>query len=544
VNYDFNDIVKGLTDSGIEKGDTVFFTTGLGMIGIPPDSVKSEQDLSELYFNAIKFVLGCTGTLIVPTYSYTFGKSTANELEIFDPKTTPTEIGPFPNYILKQENVKRSLDPMVSVAGLGPNCDVLFQNISNSSYGDESFFSKIVKSEAKFCNVGLGPNWTPFIHYADWLYRVPFRYDKIFYGKIKYNGEINKTSWIYSVRILSKVSLPSAYKAGELSFAEGIWKHSQIGRAKIYSTRASEYFKFVCSYLEKDKWFLAKGPQCDVINIEKSRIDSKYKYIHFPSFNCISWLNILQKIRLDVVSNGVDNVFGEIYKEFNGEITKIKTGEWISDYIVPEKWEPVRGKITDLENKMEYDINSESLNIKPYSLNFKGEVSKENLLKHININQEEEESSNRDWGFNADNAFIKRLNAERYYVEIECAFSLGELKYLELNTDRSRINENILVSYICNDHNKLLGLVSSLEIFRKKYYNLRLLIVSNYSGYLSWLSNNPKFSGNAMHLGLDFNNIKLGDNPVIKCNYDFNDHIFLNKDSILEYQNAIHKSYS
>ena len=161
-------------------------------------------------------------------------------------------------------------------------------------------------------------------------------------------------------------------------------------------------------------------------------------------------------------------------------------------------------------------------------------------MKHININQEEEESSNRDWGFIVDNAFIKSLNAERYYVEIECTFSFGELKYLELNTNRSRINENILVSYICNDYNKLVGLVSSLQLFRKKYDNLRLLIVSNYLGYLSWLSSNPKFSGNAMHLGLEFNNIKLGGNPMIKCNYDFNDHIFLNKNSILEYQNAIH----
>ncbi|SVD41323.1 uncharacterized protein METZ01_LOCUS394177, partial [marine metagenome] len=259
MRYTFEDIVVCLKESGIKQGDTIFFTTGLGMIGLPPEGIKNLDDLNFFFLEAIKKVLGKNGNIFVPAYSYTFGKSTACNLAIFDPVSTPAETGSFPNYFLKQKGVIRSTDPMVSVAGLGPKCNAFFENIPNNSYAEGSFFSRLVKSDAKCCSIGLGPNWTPFIHYADWLYKVPFRYDKLFYGLIKNGNWLVKTPWIYSCRILCEESMPTAYNAARLATKAGIWNFAPIGRARIYSAKINDYFEFICSHLEKDKWFLAKG---------------------------------------------------------------------------------------------------------------------------------------------------------------------------------------------------------------------------------------------------------------------------------------------
>ena len=91
------------------------------MLGIP-EGVSTTDGLNQLYFDCIKEILGPEGSMLVPTYSYTFGKSFATNIALFDPKMTPAETGPFPEYFRKQAGTKRSSDPMVSVCGIGPIC--------------------------------------------------------------------------------------------------------------------------------------------------------------------------------------------------------------------------------------------------------------------------------------------------------------------------------------------------------------------------------------------------------------------------------------
>lgn len=141
MKYNYSDIIAALRESGIEKGDTVFFTTGLGMIGIPPLAVDSQDKLNQMFLEAIKEVLGEAGTILVPAYSYTFGKSSLRNLAVFDPQTTPAEIGSFPNYFLRQPKVIRSFDPMVSIAGCGPRAKEFLEDLPATSYGEGATFS-------------------------------------------------------------------------------------------------------------------------------------------------------------------------------------------------------------------------------------------------------------------------------------------------------------------------------------------------------------------------------------------------------------------
>ena len=260
--YSQSDIIKALKKSGIVKGDTVFFTTGLGFLGKPDvDKIYSINDICLFIFNAIKKVLGDNGTILVPTYSYTFGKKTA----IFDPLKTSSEIGPFPNFFRKQLGVIRSIDPMISIAGLGPKSKEILNNIPFTSYGKGCVFEKILKlKNAKCCSIGLGPNWIPFIHHVDWKNKAPFRYDKFFDGFILSNKKKKKIKWHYPVRILRKESITNAHKIGKLAYKRGICKSSILGRSVIYTANYKKYFNFVIKLTKTNPWLTVNGPKFSI----------------------------------------------------------------------------------------------------------------------------------------------------------------------------------------------------------------------------------------------------------------------------------------
>lgn len=264
-SYCADDIVKALTDAGLQPGDTAFFSTSLGMVGIA-EGVNSQDELNALFLDAIKNVLGPSGTILVPTYSYTFGGSTKENPKIFDPLITPAEVGPFPNFFMKQHGVVRSSDPMMSVAGLGPGGKLLFKELPSTSYGEDCLFARLVQHPCTKCvSIGLGPNWTPFLHHADWLAKVPFRYDKVFHGGIKRQTGIDYIDWVYAVRASIDESRADAHKLGKMAENAGIWTHVPLGRARVYICDYKEFFDFTIGLLNKNKWLTAIGPACEVV---------------------------------------------------------------------------------------------------------------------------------------------------------------------------------------------------------------------------------------------------------------------------------------
>jgi len=369
MKYTKKDIVNALKSVGIQKNDTVFFSTSLGMVGIPPSFVKSQDDLNALFLDAIKDVLP-EGNIIVPTYSYTFGKSLASNLANFT-RNIPAEIGPFPNYVLKQSDAIRSIDPFMSVVCIGKGCKKLLSNLSNVSYGEGSFFEKLVNIEnSKCCSIGLGPNWTPFIHYADYLAKVPHRYDKLFWGEI--NGV--KTPWIYSVRFVGDESYPYAHVAGREAEAEGIWKYKELGRARVYAASCKEYFNFVIKKLKHNPWYLAKGPAIDVIAREKDRVN-------FP----------------DIGGNYV-------------------TGEWIGNFLVPERWNYKEACLIGEDGR----IYSTTPWI--HSLSVEKELSYEEVKIHTSY-YPKNVFYNRDFGFVIKN----KLPKQKYKAVIKSEFGKGKI---------------------------------------------------------------------------------------------------------------------
>lgn len=489
-NYSYDDILSALALSGISKGDIVFFTTSLGMLGIPPAAVDKSEALNSLFLKAFRESVGPLGTVLVPTYSYTFGNSTQDLLAVYDPLITPSSIGPFPNFVLKANGVNRTLDPMVSVAGIGPDCDRLFADLPATSYGEGCLFSRLVSDpRVKCCSVGLGTNWTPFIHHADWLGQVPFRYDKRFYGVIVQEGRLLESDWIYSVRTPSENTLADAYRVGNEAAKAGIWKSADLGRAKVHSASMSKYFEFAMDYLKRDKWALAKGPSIDVFFEEEVRAGK----LEFGGFGISEFIenngNFPNGNGVALLSPEADWIMSEISREFELNMRSVATGVWIDEFLVPEKWTLKKAVV---KGEQQFDlVASDKIKLLPYAATFFGEIGKQELIKRSQgLTCKNYEDIRGCFFKERSPGYLAEMADGFYNVEVESIFSYGKMYFCETKRNLGIFKKAIVCS-VNNFDDDIVGFKVLVDFLVGKGsvaipLNMKIVITSGYLGYLAW----------------------------------------------------------
>lgn len=243
---------------GIQKGDSVFLSTNLGILGVPDTNNKNYLlTTSRWVLSSLKEIIGKEGNIFVPTYTYSFAKK-----KLFDPKKTKADIGYFPNHFLKQKNIERSIDPMMSISGVGPNAKKILLKPYKESFGKNCIFERFLKiKNLKCCHIGLGHNWIPFIHYLDWLNKVPFRFNKTFSGYIKTNYGKKIIKWIFFARYLRKETVVNGYKIGLKAKKKGLYRKASIGKSIIYTINYSSFFKLAKKLTKNNKWLTVNGPK-------------------------------------------------------------------------------------------------------------------------------------------------------------------------------------------------------------------------------------------------------------------------------------------
>lgn len=258
---DFNkkDLFKVFKKIGIQKGDSLFLTTNLGVLGRPETKNKNYLlTTSKWILNNLQKIIGNNGNIFVPTYSYSFAKNR----HFFDPKKTKANIGYFPNYFLRQKNITRSIDPMMSISGLGPKVKKILCKPYKESFGKDCVFERLLKiKNLKCCNIGLGYNWMPFIHYLDWLNKTPFRFNKLFKGFVKIENNKKFIKWVYFARHVRKETISNGYKIGLEAKKKKLFIKSKIGKSIIYIINYNSYFKFAKKLTKTNKWLTVNGPK-------------------------------------------------------------------------------------------------------------------------------------------------------------------------------------------------------------------------------------------------------------------------------------------
>src|SRR5262249_50022060 len=155
-DYSSADLLRELRKIGIVEGDSIFVHADLDRLGDAKDCPNQAQ-LAEMVFEALTAAVGPDGTILVPTYTFSFCKR-----EVFDVRATKTRGGPwsasatFLEYFRQLPGAIRSIDPIHSVAGLGPKAEQLLTNLPNTCFGLDSVHERLMNAGGKICLIGVG----------------------------------------------------------------------------------------------------------------------------------------------------------------------------------------------------------------------------------------------------------------------------------------------------------------------------------------------------------------------------------------------------
>lgn len=238
---------KGLRKIGITKGDLIFCHSSLFAFKIFDN--KKVLKLCESIYESFFEVIGSSGTLVVPTFTY----SISNNQPYYEGKSKQI-CGLFSQYVRDKKDSLTYNDPNVSVAVTGKLKKKLTTSPTINAYGKNSFFDRFVKLKGKICNINLDAAST-FLHYFERKNKVKYRYDKRFYG-LKENKKV--VSVLY-VRKLSKKYEVNFRKFHREAKKNKYFKSFLIGDCCVGSIDIDSVEKIVQQNLKKDKNFLVKG---------------------------------------------------------------------------------------------------------------------------------------------------------------------------------------------------------------------------------------------------------------------------------------------
>jgi len=252
-DYSRGDIVKALEAVGVCSGDAIFVHSNIGFFG-RLEGASGPDAYYAVFKEAIFEVLGEAGTIVVPTFSYSFCHG-----ERFDKAETASTMGFFSEAVRTDTGAMRSNDPNFSVAAIGRNAKYLTADAPEHSFGPDGFFGRFLEIKGKFCNFNFDSGST-FFHYVERTLNVPYRYNKGFKGTLVENGrDVEKTFYHYVFDPAKKNHYPCFTKFDRLAKRLGVAKTANLGRGQIVLVPARDTFDLIAQQMKSEPNFLIEG---------------------------------------------------------------------------------------------------------------------------------------------------------------------------------------------------------------------------------------------------------------------------------------------
>ncbi|WP_158161633.1 AAC(3) family N-acetyltransferase [Grimontia hollisae] len=249
--YTKTDLKNTFKQVGIEKGDLVFCHTNVGFLGMP-EGAKNKEDALQIILDALIQVIGEEeGTLVVPTFTYSFSENTD-----FDPENSKSNCGMFSEYVKDLPNSIRNHDPSVSVAAIGLLANDICGETQENTYSEKGVFGKMLRRNGKILNINFDAGST-FLHYVERALNVPYRYDKTFVGKIIINGvtkKVRSTIWVRNHNIENSEAYFGEFN--KLAVKKGLYVKGKVGRGIIGCISMHDAFHLVEKEIVKNPWLL------------------------------------------------------------------------------------------------------------------------------------------------------------------------------------------------------------------------------------------------------------------------------------------------
>src|SRR5712691_6818006 len=506
--YTYADLATALRAVGLTAGDTVFVHACLDTLG-PAEGVATPEHAGRLLYRALRDVVGEGGTVVVPTYTFSFCQQ-----ELFDVQGTPARSGPwstsaeFLEYVRTLPSSVRSRDPIHSVAAIGPQARSLVCDLPPTCFGLGSIHHRLMEVGAKICVIGTGLEEATFRHYVEEGVGVPFRFRKLFTGAIRENGSVRKQGWIYYVRILSGSAFPDGRRLEQIARHEGICRAAAVGRGEILGLECRDYYRVTRRELERDPWFTARGPAGDPVVLDDAAVGSPRLSVTLPPDASLrDMVEALWARPRDIVSDGYDVALAALATQLPMTVHEYPTGLECWSWIVPEKWTCHEAYLETLGGKRLLSVSENPLIVVRYSLPFEGDVTRDVLLDHLHVHATLPDATpfvfkyyERDWGLCCSRELRDSLSDDRYRVVIRTSFSFGTLKVGEVVVPGRSDRSIVLCAHLCHPtmvNDDLTGVVVGIDVMRALLarptprYTYRFLIVPETIGSIAHLSQHP-----------------------------------------------------
>lgn len=243
----------------IPKGSTIYLE--LDLIKLKDFFYKkNHKDVLEFLLNEFKKIIGKNGNLIVPAFTYSWGKD--KKKKIFDIKKTLPKTGMFPNFLLLKKETIRTKDPMFSFLILGKDKKKL-STIGKSSFGEQSLFEKINKEKTYLISFGLDRFDPTFVHYVEEYYdrnykKINYRFSKKYNGFFKKNNGLKKDFFYCFSRNLKLNMFYNEKKIKKVLQKKNKLKIINFCTCKVFITLAKDFFHEGILGMKKDQFFFVK----------------------------------------------------------------------------------------------------------------------------------------------------------------------------------------------------------------------------------------------------------------------------------------------
>lgn len=243
MNYD--EIVQCL---GIKEGDRIWLSSELIRYIILFKKRNKTFDYNAL-INAFQEVIGENGTLLLPTFSFEFSNK-----KVYDYRNTKGTTGILGNIALGRPDFLRTQHPMHSFAVWGAEQEILFHMDNKHAFGTDSPFGYCMEKGVK--QVILGTDYVhalAFIHYAEYMCNVPYRFSKSFTGQyIDKLGESEERTYNYAARKLEIEPIECFNKMGRILEEEKISIKVDIAGIDNYVVDLQKSYPVICNDIKNN----------------------------------------------------------------------------------------------------------------------------------------------------------------------------------------------------------------------------------------------------------------------------------------------------
>ncbi len=476
-HFEAAQLTEALQAVGVQTGDTIFVHVNLPALGVLDGAVAAEATHSGV-LAALRRAIGPDGTILVPTYTYSFCHQ-----QDYDPATSATAGGPwspsanFLEYFRRQPGVIRSRDPIHSIAGQGPAAAELLLDAASTCFGRGSVFERVLQADAVICMIGLDLDEATVRHHTEELAGVPFRYRKLFTGRIVDCGFVRTEGWVYNVRLLADNAFPDGRRLAERALETGIAHTVPVGSGHVVGVRSRAFHALTQQLLTEDLWATARGPAGDPVVLEQRRVPGRIDPVLLPPGATMQeMINAVWRLPRDIVSDGYDAALAALATQLPMTVHEIPSGTECWSWIVPEKWTCHEAWLETLDGKRLFSYADHPLHVVSYSLPFEGEVGREELLRHLHVHPHLPDAIpfifkyyEKDWGLCCTRTMRDALRDERYRVRIRTTFSFGALKVGEVVVPGTTDETIVLCAHLCHPamvNDDLTGVVVGIDVMR------------------------------------------------------------------------------